>query len=48
MQRIVQPLSFNPWLGLAVKGMWTTKPIPVVLEVTGFEDSEPSSESEAA
>lgn len=48
MKQIVQPLSFNPWLGLAVKGMWTTKPIPVVIETTDYQDSEPLSEPEAA
>ena len=48
MKQIVQPLSFNPWLGLAVKGMWTTKPVPVVIEATDDKDPEPSSEPEAA
>ena len=48
MKQIVRPLSFNPWLGLAVKGMWTTKPIPVVIETTDHQDAEPLSEPEAA
>jgi hypothetical protein len=48
MRQIVQPLTFNPWLGLAVKGMWTTKAVQVVIETNDIKDPEPSSEAEAA
>ena len=48
MRPIVLPLTLNPWLGLAVKGMWTTKPVPVVIEATDTSDPEPSSDFEAA
>ena len=48
MRQIVLPLTFNPWLGLAVKGMWTTKPVQVVIQTTDIKDPEPSSDAEAA
>ena len=48
MRQIHLPLTFNPWLGLAVKGMWTTRPVQVVIETTDNKAPEPSSEAEAA
>ena len=48
MRQTVLPLSFNPSLGLAVKGMWTMKPVQVVIGATDMKNPEPSSEPEAA
>ena len=48
MRPTVLPLSYNPWLGLAVKGMWTTKPVQVVTQATDTKDRELSSEPESS
>ena len=45
---IAQPLRFNPFLGMAVKGMWSTTFTQAVIEAIEQEDPEPTPESEAA
>ena len=48
MKPIAKPSFFNPSLGLAVKGMWSTTFTQAVIEAIAQADSEPPAESEAA
>ncbi len=43
-----QPLRFNPFLAMAVKGMWSTTFTQAVIEALEQEDPDPTPESEAA
>lgn len=43
-----KPSFFNPSLGMAVKGMWSTTFTQAVIEAIEQDDSESSAESEAA
>jgi len=48
MKPIAKPSIFNPSLGMAVKGMWSTNFTKAVIEAIERDDSESTSESEAA
>lgn len=48
MKPIAKPSIFNPSLGMAVKGMWSTIFTKAVIEAIKQEDSESTAESEAA
>ena len=47
MKRIVKPVSFNPWLGLAVKGMWTMKPVHAIIAAAHRPDPDAVAPSES-
>ena len=44
---IAKPLPFNPFLGLAVKGMWSTTFTQAVIDAIEQDDPDPNPESEA-
>jgi hypothetical protein len=48
MKQTAQPSFFNPLLGLAVKGMWSTTFTQAVIETLAQENPPPVSEPEAA
>jgi hypothetical protein len=48
MKPTAKPLYFNPFLGMAVKGMWSTVFTQAVVEAIEQDDPEPAPESEAA
>jgi hypothetical protein len=48
MKPIAKPSIFNPSLGMAVKGMWSTTFTQAVIEAIEQDDSESPAESEAA
>jgi hypothetical protein len=48
MKPIAKPVYFNPFLGMAVKGMWSTTFTQAVVEAVEQDDPEPAPESEAA
>lgn len=48
MKPTAQTLRFNPFLGMAVKGMWSTTFTQTVVEALEQEDPDPPPESEAA
>jgi hypothetical protein len=48
MKQTAKPSFFNPLLGLAVKGMWSTTFTQAVIEAIAQDDPEPISEPEAA
>jgi hypothetical protein len=48
MKPTAKPLYFNPFLGMAVKGMWSTTFTQAVVEAIEQDDPEPAPESEAA
>jgi hypothetical protein len=48
MKPTAKPTYFNPSLGMAVKGMWSTTFTQAVIEAIKQDDPEPTPESEAA
>lgn len=48
MKPTAKPFYFNPSLGMAVKGMWSTTFTQALIEATEQDDPEPTPESEAA
>lgn len=48
MKQTAKNFSFNPSLGLAVKGMWLATLTNAVIEAMEQDDPEPASEPEAA
>lgn len=48
MKPTAKPVYFNPFLGMAVKGMWSTSFTQAVIEAIEQNDPEPTPESEAA
>jgi len=48
MKQTAKPSFFNPLLGLAVKGMWSTTFTQAVIEAIAADDPQPISEPEAA
>jgi hypothetical protein len=48
MKPTARPLYFNPFLGMAVKGMWSTTFTQAVIETIEQDDPDPTPESEAA
>ena len=48
MKQTAKPFYFNPSLGMAVKGMWSTTSTQAVIEAIEEDDPEPTPESEAA
>ena len=48
MKPTAKPSFFNPLLGLAVKGMWSTTFTQAVIEAIAADEPQPVSEPEAA
>jgi hypothetical protein len=48
MKPTAKPLYFNPFLGMVVKGMWSTNFTQAVIEPIEQDDPDPAPESEAA
>ena len=48
MKPTAKPSYFNPSLGMAVKGMWSTTFTQAVIEAIEQDDPDPTPESEAA
>ena len=48
MKPTAKPLAFNPLLGMAVKGMWSTTFTQAVIEAIEQNDPDPTPDPEAA
>ena len=48
MKPTTGPLYFNPFLGMAVKGMWSTTFTQAIVEAVEQDNPDPAPESEAA